>query len=209
MSHEGLNTIDPTVATRWVTEYENKRADNKSQAARGRQELGKIIDLAEGAGLNRKAFTDELKQREWSRKIESISAGDSEEQAEQKELLKNALGGLPLGDWGVEQLGPTTSRRKKNAAAPGTVQAGMTLAEAKAIIEKPKGRGRPSKERLDAERVVAEADAQIAVDAGLKPGASGAQADAMAEAMGPDARGDNVEDIRPAFLRQHTPPEAA
>jgi hypothetical protein len=156
-----------------------------------------------------RAFTDALKEREWNRKLESLSAGDSEEQAEQKELLKNALGGLPLGDWGVDQLGPTTSKRKKNAAAPGTEQAGMTLVEAKAILEKPKGRGRPSKERLDAEKVVAEADAQIAVDAGLKPGASGEQAEAMAEAMGPDERGDNVEDLRPAFLRHQTPPEAA
>jgi hypothetical protein len=203
MAHEGLNTIDPKVAERWVGEYERQRADNKSQAARGRQELGKIIDLAEGAGLNRKAFTDELKEREWRRKIESLSAGDSEEHAEQKELLKTALGGLPLGDWGVEQMAPTPRHRKKNAAAPGTVQAGMTLAEAKTILSQPRGRGRLSKERKEAERVVAEADiavhessGNVFADLGV-PGASGAQAEAMAEAMGPDE-----EDLRPPFLQE-------
>lgn len=196
MAHEGLNTIDPKVAERWVGEYERQRADNKSQAARGRQELGKIIDLAEGAGLNRKAFTDELKEREWRRKIESLSAGDSEEHAEQKELLKTALGGLPLGDWGVEQMAPTP-RRKKNAAAPGTEPAGMTLADAKALLSQPKSRGRPSNERVEAERIVAEADAQVAIDAGLKPGASGEQLAAIAEAMGPD----DAEDLRPRFMQ--------
>ena len=201
MAHEGLNTINPKVAERWIGEYERKKADNKSAAARARQELGQIIDLAEGAGLERKAFKDTLKEREFLRKIESLSAGDSEEQAEQKELLKTALGGLPLGDWGVEQMAPTPRRRKKNAAAPGTVQEGMTLAEAKAILSQPKGRGRTSKQRLEAERVVGEADREVAVDAGLKPG-SGAQAEAMAEAMGPDDdRGENVEDLRPRWAQ--------
>lgn len=205
-----MNTIDPVVATRWISEYENAIAAKRAIKDRHREELSEfkdrfkgIIECAVGAGLNKQSFVDELEDREIDRKRAARIASYSEETAEQRELLKAALGGLPLGDWAL------VSRRKKNAAAPGTVQAGMTLAEAKAILEKPKGRGRPSKERLDAEKVVAEADAQIAVDAGLKPGASGAQAEAMAEAMGPDDRGDNVEDLRPRYLRDHEPNEAA
>jgi hypothetical protein len=204
-----LNTIEPKVAERWIGEYERKRADNKSSAARARQELGKIIDLAEGAGLNRKAFTDELKSREWQRKMESLAAGDNGDVAEAKEQLKKALGGLPLGDWGVEAI----SDRKKNAAAPGTEPATLTLAEAKAILEKPKGRGRPSAQRVEAERVVAEhakdpTPLETAID-----GASGDKAAAMADAMGDDDpadalssltdddRGENVEDIRPRWAK--------
>lgn len=204
MAHEGLNTIDPTVATRWISEYENAKRDEKEVKARHREEMGEfkdrlksIADRAADAGLNRQTFLDEIEDRVIERKRAARVAGYSEEEAEQRELLKKALGGLPLGDWGVGQ-GATTSKRKRNAAAPGTVQAGMTLAEAKAILERPKGRGRPSKERLDAEKVVAEADAQIAVDAGLTPGASGAQAEAMAEAMGPD---EDDRDLRPSYLR--------
>lgn len=204
-----LNTIDPKVAERWVGEYERKRADNKSAAARARQELGKIIDLAEGAGLNRKAFKDELQSRELQRKMESLSAGDSEDVAEAKEQLKKALGGLPLGDWGVEAIaGPG---RKKNVAAPGTVQAGMTLAEAKAVLENPKGRGRPSAARVEAERVVAEhSGAPTPLETAID-GASGDKAAAIADAMEPDAPADalsslndsdNVRDLRPRFVKR-------
>jgi hypothetical protein len=201
-----LNTIDPKVAERWIGEYERKRADNKSAAARARQELGKIIDLAEGAGLNRKAFKDELQSRELLRKMESLTAGDSEDVAEAKDQLKKALGGLPLGDWGVETI---SSGRKKNAAAPGTSQAGMTLAEAKGILEKPKGRGRPSAQRVEAERVVAEAG-QVDIEEAIE-GASGEKAAAMADAMGDDAPADalsslndddNVHDLRPRFAQK-------
>lgn len=208
-----LNTIEPKVAERWIGEYERKRADNKSSAARARQELGKIIDLAEGAGLNRKAFTDELKSREWLRKMESLTSGDNEDVAEAKEQLKKALGGLPLGDWGVEAIaGPG---RKKNAAAPGMDTATLTLAEAKEILAKPKGRGRPSAQRVEAERVVAEHAKEATPLEEAIEGASGDKAAAIADAMGPDAlssltdddRGDNVEDIRPRWAKSS--PDAA
>jgi hypothetical protein len=204
-----LNTIDPKVAERWVGEYERKRADNKSAAARARQELGKIIDLAEGAGLNRKAFKDELQSRELQRKMESLTSGDNDDVAEAKEQLKKALGGLPLGDWGVEAIaGPG---RKKNAAAPGTEQAGMTLSEAKAVLEKPKGRGRPSAQRVEAERVVAEHAKEATPLEEAIEGASGEKAAAIADALGPDAPADalsslndddNVRDFRPRFAKR-------
>jgi hypothetical protein len=225
---EGLNTLDPKVATRWIEEYERADRDEKSAAGRHRQERrefkdrkSSIADRAEASGINRKAFLDETYEREVLRKIEARKAGDNQEQKEQRELLKEALGGLPLGDWGVENLVPQ-GRPRKNAAAPGTEPVGMTLAEAKEILAKPKGRGRPSAQRIEAERVVAEADRDVAVDAGLRPGVGGAEAEALAEAMGPDEggqdalsslvddRGDNIEDLRPRWARsESTPPEAA
>jgi hypothetical protein len=209
-----LNTIEPQVAERWIGEYERKRADNKSSAARARQELGKIIDLAEGAGLNRKAFKDELQSRELQRKIESLTAGDSDDVAEAKDQLKKALGGLPLGDWGVEAIAPTAKSSMTITAGGSSFT--ITHDEALAILAKPKGRGRPSAQRVEAERVVAEhakepTPLETAVEAAK--GASGNQAAAMADAMGPDApadalssltdddRGDNVEDIRPRWAK--------
>jgi hypothetical protein len=211
-----LNTIEPKVAERWIGEYERKRADNKSAAARARQELGKIIDLAEGAGLNRKAFKDELQSRELQRKMESLSAGDSEDVAEAKEQLKKALGGLPLGDWGVEAI---KTSKKQNAAAPGTAPATMTLAEAREVLSKPKGRGRPSAQRVEAERVVAEHAKESTPLEDAIEGASGEKAAAIADAMEPDApadalssltdddRGDNVSDLRPRWAKSS--PDAA
>jgi DNA invertase Pin-like site-specific DNA recombinase len=60
----------------------------------------------------------------------------------------------------------------RNAGIAGMLHSGMTLADARAILSQPKGRGRPSKERLDAERVVDEADTcaatQVAVDAYMR-----------------------------------------
>lgn len=207
MAHEGLNTLDPTVVNRWVGEILKTKREAKESAARFRQQLGQDFDRAEGSGLNKTALKGLVALVEFENRHAGRVAGYSEEEREQLELLKTSMGDLGL--WAAMNIGAPTegSGRKRNAAAPGTVQAGMTLAEAKAILEKPKGRGRPSKERLDAERLIAEYDEAIAVDAGLKPGASGEQANAMAEAMGPDGGEDNVRDLRPRFAQ--TPPEAA
>lgn len=227
MAHEGLNTLDPVVAKRWIEEFENGKRDEMTLVGRHRNErrqmkdrLKAVVDRAEGAGINRKAFLDELTERELKRKIDALAACDDEEQAEQKELLKQALGGLPLGDWGVDQMaGAPPSGRKRSAAVPGAKPAApdapLTLDEAKEILARPKGKGRPSAaalaQRAAAQKIVDEANREIAVDTGLMDGASGEKAEAIADAM--EASEGNVTDLRPRFMRPDpgapTPPEAA
>lgn len=208
MEEPRLNTIDPTISKRWIIEYERVDADEDSAAGRHRNERRTfkdkkkdIADRAEASGLNRKIYLDELFERKMLRKINSRKAGDSEDDREHREQLKTSLGGLPLGDWGVEQM----PAQRKNAAAPGTAQDGMTLAEAKAILEKPKGRGRPSAQRVEAERVVEAAkqvDLEEAIATKAMDGAGGEQAAQIADAMGPDDRTEvEEEDLRPPFLR--------
>ena len=82
----------------------------------------------------------------------------------------------------------------------------MTLAEAKAILEKPKGRGRPSAQRVEAERVIAEhSSAPTPLETAIE-GASGDKAAAIADAMGPDALSSLNDDepdadVRPRFMQ--------
>lgn len=217
MSHEGLNTIDPTVAQRWIGDIERRYVDLLSE--RGlymarckdiRDDIADYIERAVAAGLNRQALKKKLKIRELDRKIQSIEADAELEVKEQLELLTEALGdfaNLPLGEAAVNA---PARRAAKNAAAPGTIKAGMTLAEAKAILEKPKGRGRPPAQRVEAERVVEAAkqvDLEEAIATKAMDGASGEQAAQIADAMGPDdaQTGDvtevEEEDLRPPFLR--------
>lgn len=210
-----VNLYTEVEARRWIGEYEKNERDLGSYTAScraGRKPYTdlrtKIVDAAVNVGIDRNAFLDTLKVREFDRKKAAIEAGQSGEVAEQREILKDLLGGLPLGDWGVEQIPAARGRPRKNAA-PGTEQAGMTVAEAKAILATPKKRGRQPALRVEAERVLAEADRAVADDAGL--GASGTRAEAIAEAMGPDeadslssltdGEESNVEDLRPRFKR--------
>jgi len=208
MSDERLNTIDPKVAERWVSEIERKKADNRSTAARGRQELNKLFDLAEGAGLKRDRLKRTLERREFEAKQAAKDAVLTEDELQEIELLNEALGNLPLGAWAVGQM---RASPRKSAAIPGDVPDPdqMTLAEAKAVLAEPKKRGRQSDaaktRRAAAERVVAEADHQVSVDAGL--------ADEAPDALSSLTDGEDEQDLRPAFLRAgydvETPPEAA
>lgn len=219
-SHDRLNTVDPTVAKRWVTEYEKNEVELIAYQARYREgrkpfveRRNSIIDRAVDAGLNRDAFKDALKTRALERKIAEIKFGEDEEVAERRELLKEALGGLPLGDWGVTTAAPTEGSTKPkgdkpSAAAPadGFDFSSMTLEDARLIVNAPKGRGRPSAKAV-AQRAHA---AKMVADAA--PGASGAQLGAIAEAMGtdpdespPDALSSLVEednaDLRPSWAQ--------
>ena len=148
MSEDRLNTIDPKVAERWVGEYERNEAELVSYAARCREgrkpfveRRGSIVERAADAGLNRGAFLDEIKERALLRKIEALKSSEGEEVAEQRQLLKDALGGLPLGDWGVDQIPAPRGRPRKNVAVSVTAPAvdPMTLAEANEVLTKPKG----------------------------------------------------------------------
>ena len=111
MSIDMLNTIDPEVAEKFVSEYERNEAELVSYAAKCREgrkpftELrASIVERATDAGLNRTAFLNEIKERAFLRKIEALKAGEDEQIAQQREMLKSALGGLPLGDWGIENI---------------------------------------------------------------------------------------------------------
>src|SRR6185312_14443098 len=154
---------------KFVSEYERNEAELVSYAAKCREgrkpfteRRASIIERATDAGLNRTAFLNEIKERAFLRKIEALKAGEDEQIAEQREMLKSALGGLPLGDWGVEQI--SGQYGPKSAAIPGSIPDPdqMTLAEAKAILAEPKKRGRQSEvdkaRRTAAERVVAQSD---------------------------------------------------
>src|SRR5690242_17020608 len=120
MSSNVLNTIDPEVAEKFVSEYERNEAELVSYAARCREgrkpfteRRSSIVDRAVNAGLNREAFLDEIEDRKIERKRQARE--NREEVAEQRELLKTALGGLPLGDWGVEQIAVGAGPKKSAA----------------------------------------------------------------------------------------------
>lgn len=203
---DGLNTIDPTVAKRWIGEYEKKEEYKLSVQGRHRQEIGeikqdldKIVDAAEKAGVPTKYFLDELFERKQLRKVEQRKTGDNEDDREMRKQLKDALGGLPLGDWGVAQIG--SGPKSAQNVVPDT----LTLAEATEILAKPKGRGKPSKAsitlRAMAEKVVAEHASEPEVTQ-YGDGLAGAMADAIeaheAESKPAD---EDVRDLRPAFLQ--------
>jgi len=206
MSIDAPNTIDPEVAEKFVSEYERNEAELVSYAAKCREgrkpfteRRASIVERATDAGLNRTAFLNEIKERAFLRKIEALKAGEDDHIAEQREMLKSALGGLPLGDWGVEQIATPSPAHGQNP---------MMLAEAKAILAEPKKRGRQSNvdkaNRAVAEMVVAQSD-----------GASGEKAADIAAAMDAaeefdrfaDAQED-ARDLRPRFMHDlETPPD--
>src|SRR6185312_14569640 len=216
MSIDTPNTIDPEVAEKFVSEYERNEAELVSYAAKCREgrkpftELrASIVERATDAGINRTAFLDLVQERAFLRKIEALKAGEDDQIAEQREMLKSALGGLPLGDWGVEQI--SGQYGPKSAAIPGAIPDPdqMTLAEAKAILAEPKKRGRMSEavktRRAAAERVVTQSD-----------GASGEKAADIAAAMDAaeefdrfaNGQNDDERDLRPRFLHDlETPPD--
>ena len=217
MSIDTFNTIDPKTAERFVSEYERNEAELVSYAAKCREgrkpfteRRASIVERATDAGLNRTAFLNEIKERAFLRKIEALKAVEDDQIAEQREMLKSALGGLPLGDWGVKSGDWTDARHfgSPPSAADHSPNP-MTLDEAKAILAEPKKRGRQSEvdkaRRTAAERVVAQSD-----------GASGEKAADIAAAMDAaeefdrfaNGQNDDERDLRPRFLHDlETPPD--
>src|SRR6185312_9978187 len=146
MSIDTPNTIDPEVAEKFVSEYERNEAELVSYAAKCREgrkpfteRRASIVERATDAGLNRTAFLNEIKERAFLRKIEALKAVEDDQIAEQREMLKSALGGLPLGDWGVKSGDWTDARHfgSPPSAADHSPNP-MTLDEAKAILAEPK-----------------------------------------------------------------------
>lgn len=202
MSRDGIALYTKTDAERWIGEYEKNEGDLVSYASRCREgrkpfveRRGSIIDRAEAAGMDRQSFTDELKLRALDRKKAAIEAGQSEEVAEAAEILRQMLGGLanlPLGEAAIK-----ANDAKPKAAKGAPDFSAMTLEEAKAILEEPKGKGRPSAAVLARRKAAA-----ALISEAPKDGASGDQASAMAEAMGPDEGDNNVTDLRPRFMQK-------
>src|SRR6185312_14202121 len=218
MSIDTPNTIDPEVAEKFVSEYERNEAELVSYAAKCREgrkpfteRRASIVERATDAGLNRTAFLNEIKERAFLRKIEALKAGEDDQIAEQREMLKSALGGLPLGDWGVENITASIDAWRVGLPTSAADQGPnpMTLVEAKAILAEPKKRGRQStddkRRRAAAERVVAQSD-----------GASGEKSADIAAAMDAaeefdrfaNGQNDDERDLRPRFLHDlETPPD--
>jgi hypothetical protein len=128
MSEDAGNKIDEEKAQRFVDEIErcfvellSERGTYMARCKPIHERIGDWKDRAKDDGIPKKALNTILKERDLIRKIEALNEDLEDDDADQVEMLRNALGpygDLPLGRAAVDAEERVASAKPAKAAKP-------------------------------------------------------------------------------------------
>jgi hypothetical protein len=178
MSEDTGNKIDEEKAQRFVDEIErcfvellSERGTYMARCKPIHERIGDWKDRAKDDGIPKKALNTILKERDLIRKIEALNEDLEDDDADQVEMLRNALGpygDLPLGRAAVDaeervaSTKPTKAAKPPNAGKKGTAKkdALNSLVDDKLPAEEDGADVRPEfLRRQEEERIAANAQA--------------------------------------------------